>query len=645
MNPTDRSKNLEAIWERAMDWPGLAGVAFAVSRSWLTDDAEADVLVSLAVDAVRRTRGARLELDASLDDRPDDSAKATELKHVVPHWDLAQASPGVLGKLSALGERLNLVDRSRKWDVSTWSKESGGIAPDRGEIDCDGVWRYPLGKEPVLRVESAGEASGRTRWFLLEPAREAYDLLPETGLGKSFSKFPGRWIYEKRRSLGETTDFQLDPAAWRRATGGRFLIEAETEIAGGWLPARTIELRIRTEDGFRGSVSECGGMPYVFGIAGVTAGDLSGVEAGWGSDCANLLIHAWRRNGTPLTWGDPGRLRAQLVAKAENLTLAHGAKISPDEIAGGLLVDFGNHVAAVWQDREPLGILEGNDLVVHHLGGLPEIVGLAKLAETRPVFSLRVPRPTETCRIAVAGDVVLAGEEREELGDFKRGNADCFIANLEGIPSMREPAATRRFDFRFPPDRLDWLKARGVDAVSLANNHAGDAGPEGVVEGIAALRKAGIACFGAGANEVEACRPWRTRRSGVKLAVFGISYFETGAAGLERAGFAALPLHAVHLEREFQLARANGDTIVAMVHGGEEYDRRVSEDQRRWARWLVANGVSCIVGAHPHVVQKEEIHGGAVIAHSLGNAVYPRKLRGADSGVLRVMEVRSSPAR
>jgi poly-gamma-glutamate synthesis protein (capsule biosynthesis protein) len=99
------------------------------------------------------------------------------------------------------------------------------------------------------------------------------------------------------------------------------------------------------------------------------------------------------------------------------------------------------------------------------------------------------------------------------------------------------------------------------------------------------------------------------------------------------------------LEREFQLARANGETIVAMVHGGEEYDRRVSEDQRRWARWLVANGVSCIVGAHPHVVQKEEIHGGAVIAHSLGNAVYPRKLRGADSGVVRVMEVRSSPDR
>ena len=57
-------------------------------------------------------------------------------------------------------------------------------------------------------------------------------------------------------------------------------------------------------------------MPYVFGIAGVAEGDLSGVETGWGSDCANLLIHAWRRNGIPLNWGDPGRLREQLATKS-----------------------------------------------------------------------------------------------------------------------------------------------------------------------------------------------------------------------------------------------------------------------------------------------------------------------------------------
>ena len=640
MKPKEREANFEAIWERAMDWPGLAGVAFAISRPWLTDPAEADALVALAIDAVRLTRGARLEMDASLDDRPDDSRKATELKHQVPRWDPGDASPDVKVKLKQLGDHLTITDRKRKWDASSWEElEEARIVPDGGENDSDGVWRFPLGKEPVLRVTAPGEATGKTRWFLLEPAREAYDLLPETGLGKSFSTSPARWIYEKRRSLGETTDFQLDPAAWRRTTGGRFRIEAETETPRGWIPSACIELRIRTTEGFRGSISECAGMPYVFGIAGVTAEDLSGVETGWGSDCANLFIHAWRRNGIALTWGDPGRLRAQLATKAGKVTLADYVKISPAEIERGIVIDFGKHVAAVWQDREPLGILDGNDLVVHHLGGFPEIIELKKLAETRPDFSLRVPPSPPTCRIAFAGDVVLAAEDREVISGFGKGDADAFIVNLEGIPSILEPHEKSRYDFRFPPEKLDWLKQNGVTAVSLANNHAADAGPEGIIEGIKALHKAGIPCFGAGSDEAEACLPWRVERKGIKMAVFGISCFEKGAAGPNQAGVAALPLHRELIEQEFQQARAAGELVIVMVHGGNEYDPKVNDDQRYWARWLVARGASVVAGAHPHVIQREETHGGALILHSLGNAVYPRNLKGADSGIVKIFEV------
>jgi hypothetical protein len=587
-----------------------------------------------------------LEIDASLDDRPDASLKAAELNHQAPRWDIGKFSPEVRLKLSGLGERLTVTDRKRTHDTSTWADGLGTarIVPSRGEIDCDGVWRFPLGKEPVLRAEPAQDATGRTCWFLLEPAREAYDLLPETGLGKSFSKSPARWIYEKRRSLGETMDFQLDPARWRQASGGRFLIEAEIETSRGWIFSDTIELRIRTAEGFRGSVSECVGMPYVFGIAGVTAGDLSGVETGWGSDCANLFIHAWRRNGIPLSWGDPGRLRTQLATKAENLRLTDDPKITSAEVERGILIDFGKHVAAVWQDHEPLGVLGGNDLVVHHLGGFPEVIELAKLTGSRPVFSLRMTISPRTCRIAFAGDVVLASDDREVIEGFFKGDADAFLANLEGIPSMREAGEKHRYDFRFPPERLGWLKSRGVDAVSLANNHATDAGMDGIVEGMSALKRAEIAFFGAGKNQLEACQPWRMERKGVRMAVFGISYFETGAAGSDHAGVAVLPLHREILEQEFKNARAAGERIIVMIHGGNEYDSRVDDEQRFWARWLVARGASIIVGSHPHVIQREEFHAGATILHSLGNAVYPRDLKGADSGVIRVLELGEIPA-
>jgi hypothetical protein len=648
MKAADRERHFGAIWERAMDWPGLEGVAFAVSRPWLVDDDEADALVSLAVDAVRRTRGATLEIDASTDDRPDASRKARELiarGDAVPRWDLGRSMPGLRMNLARLGNRLTIRDRGIDWEPvpDAWAAMYGigSIQPVAGEVDCDQVWRYSRGAEPVLRVEAAPGATGRVRWFSLEPASSAYDLLPETGLGKAFSKSPARRIYERRRSLGVTEDFQLAPGAWAGEAGGRFRIEAEYETADGWLPAPTVELRIRTAGGFRGSMSECGRMPYVFGIAGVAEGDLSGVETGWGSDCANLLIHAWRRNGIPLNWGDPGRLREQLATKSEQVRLADGVKISAGELETGIAIDFGQHVAALWEDREPRGVLGGNDLALHHLGGLPEILPLSELAATRPVFTLRVPRPATGCRVAFAGDVVLAGEDRVSIDGFERGMADLFLVNLEGVPSLLDPANATRFDFRFPPERLGWLKERGVDAVSLANNHAVDAGQAGLLEGMAALKKAGIPCFGAGPDVAAACRPWRVERKGVKLAVFGVHCSTSFRVGQEGGPgvVARLPDHAATLERELATARSKGERILVMSHGGEEYDPKVSAAQRHWARWLVARGASVVAGAHPHVIQRSEFHGGARILHSLGNAVYPKALKGADSGKVEVVGI------
>lgn len=640
MEPAEREQAFESIWIRAMDWPGLTGVAFAVSRPWLRDDAEADALVALACDAVFRTRGAILEIDAALDDRPDDSKKAGESKGPVPRWDAARVSEATRSRWLALRGRLHVTDRNRDWEsiLDAWSAERIRISirPDGGEIDCDGAWRFPYPDAPVLRVNSGSGATGRVRWFSLDSARPAYDLLPETGLGKGFSVAPGRWIYEKRRSLGSTGDSALAADKWKPAGPGRVRIAAEAETADGWIPVPPVELRLEDGGGFRGALSGCFRMPYVFGVAGVAESGLTGVDTGWGSDCSNFLIHAWRRDGLALSWGDPGRLRAQLATKAEGITLADSPPISPREIERGLAIDFGRHVGAVWEDREPLGRLGGNDRVVHHLGGFPEIVDLAKLAEERPVFSLRVPRePQAECQVRIAGDVVLAGAERQEIEGFERRGAGLFLANLEGVPSMMSPDAVPRYDFRFPAERLAWLKDQGIDAVSLANNHAGDAGRAGLTDGLSALRRAGIGVCGAGANAAGACRPWRTHCNGVRIAVFGVCLVDAMAATDNLPGVAKLPEHAALLDAELREARHSGETIVVMLHGGDEYRKEVNDEQRQWARWLVNRGAKLIAGAHPHVVQREERYGGAVITHSLGNAVYPKALRGADSGEVR----------
>jgi hypothetical protein len=373
-------------------------------------------------------------------------------------------------------------------------------------------------------------------------------------------------------------------------------------------------------------------MPYVFGVAGVKEDDLTGVETGWGSDCANVLIHAWRRQGIALAWGDPGRLRRQLTTLAESVEAADGFPITPEQVERGLALDFGRHVAALWEDRPPVGVLGANDLAFHHLGGFPEIIELGVLAENRPPFALREPPRGSAAVLRVAGDVVLAGNDLRTIDGFEKRDADWFLVNLEGVPSMAAPDHPPRYDFRFPAQRLEILKNAGVDVVSLANNHARDAGRAGLSEGIRALRDAGIGHVGAGANESEACKPWSVTKNGDRIAIFGVCLVDAMVATADQPGVARLPEHAELLQHEMNSAIACGEKIVVMVHGGDEYSKATHESQRRWARWLVHHGASLVVGAHPHVIQRSEIHAGATVVHSLGNAVYPAELKGADSG-------------
>ena len=643
----DAAARFGELWELVLDWPGLAGVALAVSRPWLTDDAEADRLVSMAVDAVRRTRGAMLECDFTIDDRPDRSLKAGELARKgekIPRWDVARSGPALRALFAGAEGRWKYMDRRRMVDAAFWNvPPPATLAADGGSPDADGVWRMRAGYEAALRVRVPVEieATGRVRWFALESARMAYDLLPETGLGKSFAERPGRWIYEKRRSLGVTADFALRPELWKemldKAHGcGRVLIEAEYETDIGWLPAGGIELRVLAGDGFHAGLSECFGMPYAFGIAVQSDGDKTGVDTGWGADCSNFLAHAWRRSGVRIDWGDPGRLRNQLETVAEQATPDSGVKLDSEMIRRGVAVDFGRHVAALWLDREPLGVLDGGDLIAHHLGGRPEVVRLDELARPRGKFAVRTPRRLPTCRLALAGDVVLTGDRGDAMAYLAKqcGGADCGMANLEGIPSSRNPGHPPVFDFRFPAERLLDLRRAGIRVVNMANNHAADAGLLGIVEGRAAVERADIGAVGAGANLAQALLPWRTEVKGVSLAVFGVSLVEAPPATATQPGVLRLPEHAEALAQALLAARNDGAVVVVLVHWGDEQVPEPNDEQREWARWLARNGASVIAGSGPHVVQKLDSFGGAAIVYSLGNAVYPLVLRGKGSGVI-----------
>lgn len=640
------------IWRRALKFPRLAGVSFSVSRPWLKSDEESMRLFGMAFEAVRRLRGAEIRFEPFVPYGKDGSLKGREIggRGAARPEFLPQHFPvDIRSALLCERRRIEVRAEREKWEqlLNAWSDELGGfeILADGAKMSTDGIYRVQAGKLPDLRIRTVGSGArtiDKVRWRVLKPSAEAFNLWQEDLGGKAFSRDAHPWVEETPREIAVTQDAALAEATWAKeldaATGwGRVRIEAEIESGDSCIRLPAVELRVGEGGGFRRALTEQFGVPYVFGIGVVNSQGNSGPETGWGSDCANFGISAWRSVGRLMRWGDPVQLRAQLASLGEKVTADSGLPLDAGDVEAGVAIIFGRHAAFLLEDRPPVGILDGGDLVAHHLGKVPEVVPLSSLVPHGPVFSVRTPAKLPVaCRVAILGDVVL--KDGVECLDASSGqavrDADLAIANLEGLPAIGGPVSTsKRYDFSFLPREVERLRKMGIDVVGVANNHAEDTGDAGVLPAKEFLEKSGIKVAGAGATAGEVVNPVSVNCRGVPLAIFSVSAVEARTSRV-----AKLPENADRLREAIREAKGEGYAVIVLVHWGVEYSNKVEPDQRDWARWLAAAGADVIAGSHPHVVQMLDSYRGACIAYSLGNAVYPRALSGLASGAVLKLE-------
>lgn len=286
----------------------------------------------------------------------------------------------------------------------------------------------------------------------------------------------------------------------------------------------------------------------------------------------------------------------------------------------------------------------------------PSGTGLSK-KQTRALEkwlrSLEAAQPEETRRfvIGAVGDIMPArgvteillsrkGPERvfTDVLDHMR-TADLLVGNLEGPASVLGQAETKSFAFRFSPKVLGPLKEAGFDYLSLANNHSFDFGEQAFVDSLGQLALYGIGTSGAGRSPQEAARPWiyREAAAGREIRILSMSAWPR-----EKNGFDGVASTAVrpdrpgvlwagdgsgeHQERAFQAIRdafSQESYNIILIHGGEEWSVRPDKSQRDLYRRLCDLGADLVLGAHPHVLHGMESVNGSLIAHSLGNFVFP----------------------
>lgn len=222
------------------------------------------------------------------------------------------------------------------------------------------------------------------------------------------------------------------------------------------------------------------------------------------------------------------------------------------------------------------------------------------------------------------------------------GGADVAVVNLETAITDRGVEQPKIYHFRTAPQALVTLKQAGVDAVSMANNHAVDYGPDGLTDTLAAQSASPIPVVGIGANADKAFAPAVFDVRGTKVAVLAssqINDFTIHAfpATDGKPGIAG-NLDNTRLLAAVRAARAAYDVVVVYLHWGTDYTTCPDAAQTSTAAALSKAGADVVVGGHAHRVQGAGWLGRTYVGYGLGNFVWLNTRGPADamSGVLTV---------
>ena len=263
--------------------------------------------------------------------------------------------------------------------------------------------------------------------------------------------------------------------------------------------------------------------------------------------------------------------------------------------------------------------------------------------------------------VAAVGDLIfnerishLSAPERKNLLRILQ-EADVAIGNLEFSINDRPELQKVFYNFRAPREFAWELAATGISLVSMANNHAFDFGPEGLLECLRALDLSGIAHSGAGRTLAEAHEPGTRRPPGQKgrLALLSyMRYWTDRDRCVDPAGpclatidpatvLVARPdgtIDAVEGPQERDVARMEEDVLLAKRRHGPVFvayhvhdvsharaygiqDTTPPNEEIPFRRAIDA-GADAVLGSGPHVLRGIELRGGKPIFYSLSNFVY-----------------------
>jgi poly-gamma-glutamate capsule biosynthesis protein CapA/YwtB (metallophosphatase superfamily) len=220
----------------------------------------------------------------------------------------------------------------------------------------------------------------------------------------------------------------------------------------------------------------------------------------------------------------------------------------------------------------------------------------------------------------------------DALGALAAARPDARIINLETSITTSRELWPKGINYRMNPANVRCLTAAGIDCCCLANNHVLDCGYAGLTETIDTLRRAHIACAGAGEDEAEARAPAMIELADCgRVIVFGLGSVTSGIPRLwaARPGGPGVNLvpdlssdAADRVAAQAEACRQPGDIVVVSIHWGRNWGYRIAEDEQAFAHRLIESGVVDVIHGHSsHHPKAIEIHDGKLILYGCGDFI------------------------
>ncbi|MYL26831.1 MULTISPECIES: CapA family protein [Halomonadaceae] len=201
--------------------------------------------------------------------------------------------------------------------------------------------------------------------------------------------------------------------------------------------------------------------------------------------------------------------------------------------------------------------------------------------------------------------------------------AEITVGNLETVASNKNLRSwyLPSYEMRGEPASLALLEDSGFNILSVANNHAMQHGKEAFQDTVENIGQYGMEAIGVDDPVNGATKPFVYRKGNKEhvLVAFSMRPEEWSPDDIPYS-FRKSEEHIFEEVRALR-SRHNGFLIVS-IHWGLEYLPYPGPSQIRIGRRLIDEGVSVVIGHHPHVIQPIEYYNQGVILYSLGDFLF-----------------------